>query len=376
MKYLYFDLIDGISGDMIVASLLDLSGNFNYLKSELKKINLREYELKSFKCQAGHIKAFRFVVKDSARTKRVFQFKEIKNKINGSKLDSQTKKNILDVYNTLYNAEKNVHDAKHAHFEQLGEVDSIIDIAASCILINKLNVDRILYSSVPFGEKVAPATAYMLKSKNIRLSQHQYENITPTGIAIITTLGSQMQKDIKYSFILQKSGCGTGSIASTDCLNILRTAILQEEKKTNLEQDEILVMQCNIDDMSPQILGFLMDKLYQAGALEVYFQNYHTKKSRSGILISVLSRYETFDTIARIIFRQTTTLGLRYFKADRIKLKRRQGILNSSIGKVRFKEVTDKKYNKIIPEYDDCVKIANSRNIALKDVIAKFSKGE
>ena len=375
MEYLYFDLIDGISGDMIVASLLDISKDFNYLKKELKKINLKEYEIKNFRCQSAHIRASRFAVKDLAKKRRVFQINTIKNKIIKSRLYAETKKKILDIYQTLYNAEKNVHGAGHVHFQQIGEVDSLIDIASTCILIDRLGVERILYSMIPFGERIAPATAYMLKSKDIYLSTHQYENITPTGIAIITTLGLQKPRKIGNEFSLQKFGYATGSIIPSHSSNILRTFLLKRKDESAFQQDEIVVIQCNIDDMNPQVLGFLMDRLYAAGALEVYYENYYTKKSRIGILISVLSKYETFDTIADIIFKETTTLGIRYFKVNRKKLKRKQRLLNTSLGKIGFKEVIDRRYKKIIPEYDDCVKVAKSKNMSLKDIMTKVSEG-
>ncbi len=204
MKYLYFDLIGGVSGDMVVAGLLDISRGFSYLKNELKKINLRDYKLNFTECKTGGIKAHRFTVADLSPRKRVFQFKEIKNKISNSRLGDATKKKILDVYEVLYNAEKNVHGSKDAHFHQVGEIDSLIDIASSCILLDSLKIDYILYSSIPFGKKVSPATAFMLKSRDVYLSQHNYENITPTGIAVITTLGSHIKDNLQYDFTLEK----------------------------------------------------------------------------------------------------------------------------------------------------------------------------
>lgn len=372
MKYLYFDLISGISGDMIVASLLDLANNFDYLKKELRKINLREYGLKYFSSKSGHIKAYRFVVRDLAKGKRVFALGAIQNKIRSSGLELGIKKKILDIYETLYQAEKKVHGLSHVHFQQLGEIDSIIDIASACILIDKLKIEGILYSSVPFGRKVSSATANMLKLRDVYLTVHEYENITPTGIAVVTTLGSQTRGNMQFDFNVKEVGYGAGSIQSVGSPNVLRAVLFEKKEATAFESDEIVVTQCNIDDMSPQVLGFLMDKLYSAGALEVYFENFYTKKSRLGVLISVLSKYETFDTISDIIFRETTTLGLRFFKANRIKLKRRERLLPTTFGKVRLKEVNNKRYKKAIPEYDDCLRIAKLKDIPLREVLEKI----
>jgi len=374
MKYLYFDLIGGISGDMIAASLLDLTKGQVYLKKELGKINLKDYKIRSFKRRSGHIMASCFSVDDLSKTRRVLQFDEIKKKINGSRLKREVKDSIIKVYTNLYEAEKKVHGSGHAHFDQIGEIDSLIDIASACILIEKLNVDRIIYSSVPFGERVAMATTCLLKNKDIRLSKHPYENITPTGVAVITALGMQVNNAMNNQFIIKDTGYGAGSVQIDGFSNMLRVVVA--EGKSDFQKDEIVVAQCNVDDMNPQVLGYLMERLYNAGALEVYFESCYTKKSRLGILISVLSKPDTLDKIARIIFKETTTLGIRYFKADRLKLERKEYILKNSLGKARVKEAKGHGYKKFIPEYDDCVKIAKSKNIALKDVLAKFSGGK
>ncbi|MFC1645799.1 nickel insertion protein [Candidatus Omnitrophota bacterium] len=237
MRYLYFDMIGGISGDMIVSSLLDIigGGGFEHLKKELKKIDLDNYDLKLSKCQSGHISSHRFIVLDLDKEKRVFQLDSIIDKINSSHLSQKIKDDIISVYETLYKAESKIHGEAHVHFEQIGEVDSIIDIASACILIDKLGVANILYSRIPFGEKVAPATALMLKSRKIRLSKHRFENITPTGIATITTLGRQIDEQSEYSFSVEEVGYGIGSIDAKDMQNVLRVVILEKSEKFSFQ---------------------------------------------------------------------------------------------------------------------------------------------
>ncbi|MFC1708882.1 nickel insertion protein [Candidatus Omnitrophota bacterium] len=235
MKSLYFDLIGGISGDMIVASLIDVTGGFDYLKKELKRIDLDKYSLKLSKCQSGHISSHRFIVEDLTEEKRVFQLDAIKNKINNSYLDEGIKSNIVRVYETLHEAESIVHGAGHVHFEQIGEVDSLIDIASACILIEKLGVEDILYSRIPFGEKVAPATTLMLKNQNIYLSKHRFENITPTGIATVTTLGRQVDEKSEYNFSVEEVGYGVGSVEAKDLQNVLRAVVLKKSEKFGLQ---------------------------------------------------------------------------------------------------------------------------------------------
>lgn len=231
MRYLYFDLIGGISGDMIAAGLLDITQDLNYLKNELKKISLDGYSIDYAKRQSGHISAHNFSVKDLSKKKRVFQIDFIKNKVENSGLRQSVKKNIIDVYKTLYNAEKKVHGHNHAHFEQIGEMDSLIDIASACVLIDRLRVDEILYSRIPFGEKVAPATALLLKSKEVYLANHRFENITPTGIAIIATLGNQKKDNIRYNFSLEAVGYGIGSVEADSLKNVLRVVVFNKTKR-------------------------------------------------------------------------------------------------------------------------------------------------
>lgn len=235
MKSLYFDLIGGISGDMIVSSLLDVTGGFEYLKKELKKIDLDNYNLKLSKCQSGHISSHRFIVLDLAGEKRVFQLNSIKDKVSSSHLSQKIKDNITSIYETLYKAESEIHGEDHVHFKQIGEIDSLIDIASACILIDKLGVENILYSRIPFGEKVAAATALMLKSRKIHLSKHRFENITPTGIATITTLGRQIDEESGNDFSVGEVGYGIGSVDAGDMQNVLRSVILEKSEKSGFE---------------------------------------------------------------------------------------------------------------------------------------------
>lgn len=235
MNHLYFDLIGGISGDMIVAGLLDVTDGLDYLKKELKKIDIDNYNLELFKCHSGHISSHRFIIDDLSREKRVFQLDSIKSKINNSGLNQSIKNNIIRVYETLYKAEKKIHGEDHVHFEQIGEVDSLIDIASACILIDKLGVEVILYSRIPFGEKVAPATALMLKSQSVYLSKHRFENITPTGIATVTTLGKQVDEENAQNFSVQEVGYGVGSVDAKDMQNVLRVVLLKKCVKSVFE---------------------------------------------------------------------------------------------------------------------------------------------
>ena len=380
MKSLYFDIIDGISGDMIVASLLDLCGDSTYLKQQLKKIKVKGYQIKFIKSRSGEYKVSRFIVETDKLKEKPHQFEQIKKIINTSGLNAQVKKNASKTYETLYEAEKKVHGKGHVHFHQVGEIDSIIDIISCCILLDHLKIEDIYYSAVPFGKKVAFATTQMLKGKDVVLSEHIFENITPTGIAIIVSLGTQSRNN-SDAYKVERVGYGTGSTQIKNSTNILRAILFSQANNRNInlsfDRDQAVVIQTLIDDMSPQIVANLMDLVYGEGALEVYTESVMTKKSRLGILFSVLSKQETFDRIVGIIFKETSTLGLRYFKVDRLKLKRKQGRFITPLGKIRFKEVVDSEFRKIIPEYDDCLKASKVNNKTLKDIMATLqTKGK
>ncbi|MFC1752231.1 nickel insertion protein [Thermoproteota archaeon] len=231
MKTLYFDLVGGISGDMINASLLDISKDIKYLKKELAKIKIDRYKLSCVQKQAGHIKALGFEVTDKAKKNRIFQYDEIRRRISSSSLAPRVRNRILSIYSKLLNAEKRAHRTNKVHFHQIGEVDSFLDIASACILIDKLGVSQVLYSSIPFGEKVAPATAYLIESKDIHFSGHDYENITPTGVAIVTTIGKQAPKSCKNKFRVEAVGYGAGTVTRSHdyTSNILRALLLKKK---------------------------------------------------------------------------------------------------------------------------------------------------
>lgn len=377
MRIIYFDIVDGISGDMIVASLLDLGDGFRFLRRQLRKLAIRNYNLSIVRKTVGHSTARQFLVKENKKS-RSLQPQQAIRIIKKSKFSAQVKHNMLAIYETLCSAEKKVHSSDAVDFHQLGEIDTLIDIASSCLLIEELKVEKIFYSGIPFGNHVAPATALMLKQRAIRFCRYPFENITPTGIAIVTTLGTQVSSDVASDFALEAIGYGTGSYKAIDSSNILRVLLLQQRQikaGKRFEQDQIIVMECSVDDMSPQIIGFTMERLYEAGALEVYIQSYYTKKSRMGFLISVLSKSETFDRIADILFQETSTLGIRYVPSDRLVLPRRIRHVKTPCGSLRVKEARVGNTTKMIPEYDDCALIARKRNVPLREIFKGATNG-
>jgi len=377
MRYLYFDILDGISGDMIVAALLELSSSIEYLKKELKKIRLEGFRIKLIKIKSNHFKAVRFCVQTINQNKeKIFQFSQIKKIIKDSDLKKEVKDNVLRIYQRLYNSERNVHAASSVHFHQVGELDSVIDIVSACIILDYLKIDQVYYSVIGLGHKVASATLDLLKGQDIFFSEKSFENVTPTAAAIITTLGRQRRYFTNMAR-LEKVAYSTGSIQVKDSTNILRAVLFSDveildNRQDCFDRDEVIEIQTLIDDSTPQVIADLMNLVYQAGALEAYTLAVTTKKSRVGLLFSVLSKPETFDKIVELIFRHTTTLGLRYQSFYRLKLKRKEGHFRTDLGNIAFKKTLEKKFKKLIPEYEDCVRAARLTNQPLRDIILKI----
>ncbi len=368
MKTLYFDLIGGISGDMTVASLLDLGVSFDLLKRELKKISVRGYTLKNSRAQRGHVSAAMFgVVIDHPKN---YSYLSIVKMIRASRLSGAVKANILKVYEALATAERKVHGHTHGDldFKQLGDIDSIIDIAATCIALEKIGVNNIFYSVMPVNKAIAPATLELIKEKKVYFTTLLYENITPTGAAILSALGKQMDTSFKNIFLMQRCGYGAGCADPVEVSNVLRAVILKPAACA-METDEAVVIETNIDDMNPQFFEDLFEKLFEAGALDVFIENVIMKKTRPGFLLTILSNTENLGKISELVFNQTTSIGLRFHTALRLKLERRIEYIVHRGRRVRVKLAKLPSGGlKVAPEYEDCKLLAKKADVAISKI--------
>ncbi len=373
-KILYFDLIGGISGDMTVAALLDLGVSLDYLKHELKSINLGGYSLKKSFTQRGHVRAVKFdcLVKDDKN----YSYREIVRLVNKSRLSKGVKENILKVYEALKDAEVKVHGHRHGdiRFKQLGEVDSIVDIAATCICLDKIAAFKIFFSAVPLSQKVSPATLELAEHKKVYFTQNLFENVTPTGMAILSGLGTQMDSLPLDIFSVGRCGYGAGSFDSPENPNVLRVVELAKGAP-GPEYDEVFIVEANIDDMNPQFFEYIFDKCFEAGALDVCVENVIMKKSRPGFLLKVLSKCENLDKITNLVLTETTSLGVRFYPVRRLKVSR-------EIGKIKYrgKEARVKLARlpagglRVIPEFEDCRRIARDDKIFISKVYNEIKR--
>lgn len=366
MKSLYFDLVGGISGDMAVAALLDLGVDFNFLKRELAKLKIKGFFLKKAYAQRGHVKAVKFDCCVNIEKNRSFQ--QIVGLIENSKLRRPVKDNFKKIYCLLRDAEIEVHGHKHKdiHFYQLGEIDSIIDIAAVCVCLDKLEINRFYFGPIPVGKKISPAAFKLFAHKEIYFTDQMFENVTPTGMAILAALGRQVDSAYKDIFKVGRCGYGAGSVDATGNCNVLRIAELENKE---LEYDELYVIETNIDDMNPEFFDHVFDRLFEAGALDVSVSSLYMKKTRPGFLLTVLLKPEKLDIISRFILTETSSLGVRYYPVRRLKLPRQERFVVYKGSKVGFKSVWAPGGGmRMAPEYDDCKAIAEKTKIPIAKI--------
>jgi len=381
MKIAYFDCFSGIAGDMILGALLDAGLELNALKKELKKLPLNRYEIKVKKVKKNEVVGTKLEIKvPKEKTHR--HLKNIFKIIDKSSLDKKIKDDSKKIFKRLAEAEALVHgvDIDKIHFHEVGGVDAIIDIVGAVVGLNILKVDRIYCSPLPLGRGFvkfshgkfpvpAPATLELCKDIPVRYTGIEGELVTPTGAAIITTLADFSERQ---DFKIENIGYGAGSMDLNEIPNLLRVMI--GHKEPDLEQDEIMVLEANIDNTSPEILGYLTEKLMEKGALDVYLIPILMKKGRPGTLLSVLCNAEKLNELSYLIFSETGIIGFRTQFHLRKKLPRKIEVVKTKLGKAKVKLVTEGERFYVSPEYEDCKILAEKHNLPLKEVYREVEK--
>jgi pyridinium-3,5-bisthiocarboxylic acid mononucleotide nickel chelatase len=375
MKICYLDAFSGISGDMTVGALVDAGADGSVLAEALHSLGTGA-AFRFEKTTRRGIAATKFHV-DAAEGKRHRHLHDILDLIAKSALSSRAKKNAAAVFQRLGEAEAKVHGIalQKVHFHEVGAVDSICDIAGACAAFDLLGVEQIQSSPVNVGSGTvntehgvlpvpAPATAELLVNKPIYARGPSMELTTPTGAAIASTLATAF--GALPPMLISSTGYGAGSKDFPEHANVLR--VLIGESSGASEATTIAVLEANIDDSTPQVLGYAMERLLEAGALDVTLESVLMKKSRPGSLLRVIAKPEDRDALADVIFSETTTLGLRVYAAERRVKARHIVEVTTPHGKVRMKISEDGSF---APEYDDCRQIACESGIALKQILAE-----
>lgn len=381
MKILAYDCFSGISGDMNLGAMIDLGLSKDYLISELNKLNLKGWELKVENDQRHGISGTRVTVK--TRHEHAHRhLEDIESIIRKSALDEKTKDLAMKIFMKIAVAEAKVHGMPidHVHFHEVGAIDSIIDIVGAAICFNNLNVEGVLVSPIELGSGFvkcdhgklpvpAPATAEIVKGLPVKQGGVSFEATTPTGAAILSVIGTDFSHT--HPIRIEKTGYGIGQKDNHDVPNILRV-FLAETDKAEPGHDAVL-LECNIDDMNPEFFEFISDRLFSAGAADVFLTNIMMKKGRPGIKLSIICEIGNSEPVKEILFRESTTLGLRTIKFRKDTLIRKSESFDTEYGSVNVKRSFFKGNEvSVKPEYDECKKIALEKGVPVKEVYNKI----
>ena len=377
MRVCYLDAFSGISGDMTVGALVDAGADGHALIEALRSLETgAAYELEKTK-RCG-IAATKFRV-ESGEKQRHRHLSHIVRMISAAPLPENAKRNATAVFQRLGAAEAAVHGVpiEKVHFHEVGAADSIADIVGACVGLELLGVEAVYCSSVNVGGGTvqtehgilpvpAPATAALLAGKPVYSRGPQKELTTPTGAAIAVTLARDFGP--LPPMRIAAVGYGAGDADFPEQANVLR--VIAGETSGAQETTTVAILEANIDDSSPEVLGYAMERLFEAGALDVSFSPLVMKKNRPGALLRVIARPEDRETLAQLVMRETSSFGLRLLAAERRVAARRFVEVETTFGKVRMK-VSDA--GQFAPEYEDCRKLALATGAPLQQILAEAS---
>jgi pyridinium-3,5-bisthiocarboxylic acid mononucleotide nickel chelatase len=383
MKLAYFDCFSGISGDMTLGALIDAGFPAGLLRAELKSLQVPGWELTTEKVWKNGMAAtyVRVQTEDQQKHRSLTTILEI---LTNSQLAPPVRERASRIFQKLGEAEAHVHKApiEEVHFHEVGAVDALVDIVGSCVGFHALGIERFACSPLNVGGGTAkmahgvlpvpaPATARLLQGAPTFSNGVQRELVTPTGAAIVATLCDSFgpQPPMTVSAI----GYGAGAADLEGQPNVVRIMIGESADKTSSAGDEeISIIEANLDDMNPQIYGYVLEKALSAGALDVYTTALQMKKNRPGTLLTILCRPEDTDALMSIIFAETTTFGIRSHRAQRRALPREWVNVSTTYGSVRIKlSRSNGRILHVTPEYDDCRKLAVEKQVPLQEVISE-----
>ena len=392
MKTLYFDCSSGISGNMTLGALTEIIGDEEFLINELKKLNVDGYHIEiSKKVKNGITGTYVDVILENEHHHEHHEehdhdehhhhhehrnLEDVNKIIDNSSLDENVKDLAKRIFLRVAKAESKVHNKplEEVHFHEVGAIDSIVDIVGTAILINKINPDKIISSIVNDGygfiecahgtmSVPVPATSEIFASSKAKFRQIDIDTelVTPTGAAIIAELAEEFTT--LPAMVTEKIGWGTGS-KDLKIPNVLKVYYGEIEKPN----EDFVVMETNIDDCGGELFGYTQELLFKNGALDVFFTPIYMKKNRPAYRMTVACRRKDMLKLQNIIFRETTTIGMRYRFEYRTELERELVELDTKYGKIKAKKVINDGEVYIYPEYESIKEIAQKNNIPLKDL--------
>lgn len=377
MKIAYFDCFSGISGDMILGALVDAGLTLTRLKKELAKLPFKNYQLKAQKVRRCGFAGTQ--VKVILKRETPLSITQMRSIIKRSRLSSAIKETTLRILQRLGETETKVHlgrkySKKQPHLHELGSQDTVIDIVGAVSGLALLGIDKIYVSPLPLNSGMiksahgliplpAPATLELIKGFQLYPSPIQKELITPTGAVLLNVLGKPAQEMPAMNIVSIGSGAGTWELPEQP--NMLRLII--GETSTPATTETVWCIESNIDDTSPEIMAYLMERLQTEGALDAIIIPVQMKKSRPGFLLQVITQLKDLTKLETLIFNETTTIGTRHYPISRTVLDRKTSLVKTRYGKVKVKIARQgNKIKNIAPEYESCRKLAQSKKIPLK----------
>jgi len=383
MKIAYFDCFSGASGDMILGSLVDAGLSARRLREELKKLHIPAVHLRVKKVLKREICGTQVIVEGKSEKRSHRNLKEMLRIVEKSGVEGDVKEKSGEIFKRIASVEAKIHQIpmEEVHFHELGGLDSVVDIVGAVWGIRELRIGKIYVSKMNVGGGFvkcehgilpvpAPATLSLMEGKPIYSSGVERELLTPTGAAILTTLGSEFGSMPLMK--VEQTGYGAGR----DDLphpNLLRLMI--GTKGSDSGREKVDVIETNIDDMNPQFYDYLMERLLAMGVLEVFVTPILMKKNRPGHLLTIICPPEKLPSVTNFLLRETTTLGLRWHEEERAKTDREILIRETKYGKIRFKLARwEGQVVNLSPEYDDCKRLALEKGIPLKEVFEEAKK--
>jgi len=377
LKIGYLDCFSGLSGDMILGALLDAGLPLDMLTAELAKLPLTGYRLSAQPVRRGIITGTQVEVFSEGSAQERRNLEEILNLIERSGLTQRVKKRSALIFERLATAEAKVHrlPIEEVHFHEVGAVDAIVDVVGAVLGLDLLGIEALFSSPLPSGSGTvqteqgvlpvpAPATLELIAMAGapIRPSPSPgMELVTPTGAAIVTTLAS-FESPI---FSLERIGYGVGFRDLPTIPNVLPLWIGEKM----VEERQLLLLETNIDDMSPELHGHVLERLFEQGALDVWFTPIQMKKNRPAVMLSVIAPSEVEGKMVEAILRETSTLGLRVNRIERHEAEREIVLFDSSLGKVMVKvKLLHGARIALSLEFEDCRRLAQEHNLPLQEV--------
>lgn len=388
MTIAYVDCICGISGDMTLGGLIDVGVDLEALEQALRALRLDGWELKAEKVVKQGISATQVRVQAAtARPEHGTPFRRIEGIISESPLSSSVKARALKIFRKIAEAEGRIHNtpAEDVHFHELGGLDSIVDIVGAVVGFDALGVEAVYCSPIPMSHGQiecahgllpvpAPAVAEMAKGLPTRPLDVRGETVTPTGIAIVAGLASGFGP--WPAMTVGSVGYGAGSAEFGPIPNVLRIVVGEADERVGAHRDTVRLIEANIDDMSPEFYEVALERIFAAGALDVWLTPVQMKKGRPAVQLSVLCAPEKEPELSRAVFRNTTTLGVRVSELSRYCLPREHVEVETPYGRVRVKVARlDGEIVTQAPEYEDCKRAAEKHGVPLTEVYRAAASG-